>query len=182
MMPTTQITQANLAYDNFSLGIYCLRSAQGNGKEHSSFPSKPMMINDTDSITGSYMRDLDFSIPVENSTSFQVGLFLYNPKYIKMNDVRNCYKKDGILPNNSDYFHDIGIYTINFDVNNRSDDDIKRNHFRINQTSDNNRNYIKFDFYCMKLDENQHSHLLQGRKNLYYMSNPFVTFNLNDIQ
>ncbi len=183
MMPTYQITQANFAYDNFSLGIYCTRSAQGNGKDHSAFPSKPMMINhDTDAINGSYLRDLDFSFIVENGTSFQVGLFLYNPKYIKMDDVRNCYRKNGILPNNCDYFHDIGLYTIKFDVNNMNENELKYNHYRFEQASDNNRNYIKFDFYFMRLDESEHSHILRGRKNIYYLSNPFVHFNPNIIQ
>ncbi len=188
MNPTTQITQANLRYDTFSLGICSIRSAEGSGKSHSAFPSKPMMIhhdtdaNGTNTIQGSYIRDLDFSFIVENNTSFQVGLFLYNPKYMKMSDVRDCYRKDGLFPNNSDYFHNIGIYTIKFDVNNMNESDIKRNHFIAYQKSDNNQNYMKFDFYFMKLNEEDHSHILRGRSNIYYISNPFVTFNPNEIQ
>lgn len=183
MMPTFQITQANFAYDNFSLGIYVPRSAEGSGPDHSSFPSKPMMIHhDTDSISGSYMRDLDFSFIVKNGTSFEVGLFLYNPKYIKMSNVRDTYKKEGVLPNNYDYFHDIGLYTIDFDVNNLNENDLKRNHFNVEKRSENNRNYMKFDFYFMKLDENKHQDILRDRTNIYYISNPFVTFNPNHIQ
>ncbi len=183
MLPTFQISQANFAYDNFALSIYTSRNADGSGKSFSAFPSKPMMINhDTDSISGSYMRDLDFSFVVENGTSFEVGLFLYNPKYIKIPKIRDHYKQHGVLPNNCDYFHDIGLYTINFDVNNMNENDVKRNHFNVEQTSDQNSNYIKFDFYMMKLDENQFGHITRGRNNLYYLSNPFVTFNPNDIQ
>lgn len=183
MLPHYQITQANFAYDNFSLGIYCMRSAEGSGKSHSAFPSKPMMIHhDTNSVNGSYMRDLDFSFIVKNGTSFQVGLFLYNPKHIKIGNIRDLYKKDGILPNNSDYFYDIGIYTIDFDVNNMNENEVKRNHFNIEQTSDDNRNYMKFDFYFMKLDEDKYSDLLHGRTDIYYLSNPSVTFVPNDIQ
>ncbi len=180
---TTQIAQANFAYDNFSVGVYCIRNADGNDKSKMAFPSKPMVINhDTDSVTCGYIRDMDFSFIVQSDTSFQVGLFLYNPKYIKMSEVRDCYRKDGILPNNSDYFQNIGIYTINFDVNNFNENDIKRNHFTVNQTSDDNRNYMKFDFYFMKLDEKEHSSIVKDRKDIYYISNPFVTFNPNDIQ
>ncbi len=182
MNPTTQIAQANFAYDNFSLGIYCIRNADGSDKSKMAFPSKPMMINhDTNSVTCSYIRDLDFSFIVQNGTSFQVGLFLYNPKYIKMNDVRDVYRKDGILPNNCDYFHNIGVYTIKFDVNNFNENDVKRNHFNVYQSSDDNTNYLKFDFYFMKLDENNHRDILRGRNDIYYISNPFITFNPNEI-
>jgi hypothetical protein len=182
MLPHYQITQANFAYDNFSLGIYCTRSAEGSGKSHAAFPSKAMMIDhDTHSINGSYIRDIDFSFIVKNGTSFQIGLFLYNPKNIKMINIRDYYKEHGILPNNSNYFHNIGLYTIDFDVNNMDENNLKRNHFNIEQTSDDNRNYMKFDFYFMKLNENQHSNLLRGRNDIYYISNPFVTFNPNDI-
>lgn len=181
-MPTFQITQANFAYDNFALGIYVPRSAEGSGPDHSSFSSKPMMIHHhTDSISGSYIRDIDFSFTVKNGTSFEVGLFLYNPKYIKMSNLRDTYKKEGVLPNNCDYFHDIGLYTIDFDVNNLNENDLKRNHFNVEKTSENNRNYMKFDFYFMKLDENQHNHITRGKSDIYYLSNPYVTFNPNHI-
>lgn len=182
-MAQFQINQANFAYDNFSLGIYCIRSAAGDGPSNSSFPNKPMMIyQDTNTINGSYMSDLDFSFIVKNGSSFELGLFLYNPKYIKMNNVRNTYKKDGILPNNCDYFHNIGVYIIHFDVNNMNEDNIKRNHFNLQQTSDNNRNQLNFDFYFMKLDEDKHSNILRGKTNIYYISNPSVSFNPNYIQ
>ena len=181
-MPCYQITQTNFAYDNFSLGIYCIRSAEGSGKSHAAFPSKPMMIqHDTNSINGSFMRDIDFSFIVKNDTSFEIGLFLYDPKYIKMMDIRDFYKQDGVLPNNSDYFHNIGIYTIHFDVNNMNNEQVKQHHFNVHQTSNDNRNFMKFDFWFMKLDEDKHSDLLRGRNDIYYISNPHVTFNPNDI-
>ncbi len=176
MYPTYQITQANLAYDNFSVGIYYVNSAE------TAFPSKPMLINhDTNSITCTYIRDIDFSFTVENGKSFQLGLFLYNPKYIKMTDIRDYYRKDGILPNNSDYFHNIGVYTIDFDVNNINENEVKRNHFTVNKSSDNNSNFMKFDFHFMKLDENEHRHLIKNKNDVYYISTPFITFNPNDI-
>lgn len=180
MLSHYQINKANFAYDNFSLGIYSSRNANGSGKSFSAFPSKPMMIHhDTDSISGSYMRDLDFSFIVKNGTTFEIGLFLYNPKNIKIENIRDYYKQHGILPNNSNYFHHIGLYTIDFDVNNIDENYVKRNHFNVKQPSDNNRNYMKFDFYFTKLDENQHGH---GKRDIYYLSNPFVMFNPNDIQ
>ncbi len=182
MLPVYQVNRINCAYDNFSLGIYCPRNAEGSGKSYSAFPSKSMIINqEDDSITGSYMRDMDFSFIVKNNTSFEVGLFLYNNKHIKMQNIRDYYKTHGIVPNNSNNFHHIGIYTIDFDVNNISDFDRKRNHFNISQPSDDNRNYMKFDFYFMYMDPNQHQNVTRGRNDIYYISNPTVTFNIDEI-
>jgi hypothetical protein len=183
MMPTTQITQANFAYDNFSLGIYSSRNADTAQKSFTPFGAKPMMINhDTNSITGSYIRDIDFSFTVKNGTTFEVGLFLYNPKYMKISTIRDHYKKEGVMPNNFEHFHHIGLYTIHFDVNNMNENDINRNHFTFEQASDANRNPIKFDFYFMHLDANKYDYIAQGRNDIYYLSNPFVTFNPNQIQ
>lgn len=175
MLPKFQI-DANNKFNGMCVGIYCSKNANGTSKLTSVFPKMPMIVSTNNNIIETlYMRDLDFAFTVRDNNTFKIGLFLYNPNNIKLYNISDYYIKNGVLPHNVSSIHDLGTFTIDFSSNSY---DEMTNHFKAELCSDDGNNYVEFDFYAIKLDKIDKNN---KDKDLYYLSNPYLKFNLENV-
>lgn len=166
-------------FDGFSIGIYHI-----NPKNDIPFSRNELVIYQNErcrNMTEAFiLRDIDFSFVVKNKSIFKIGLFAFHPKHITYSEIKSYYAKNKSLPRNGDVFEDFGIYDINFDLSSlifESD-----THFMVKH------NFMKFQFYFMKLDRNAHQdiyhryHISENSDELlYYISNPIISFDIYDL-
>jgi hypothetical protein len=167
-------------FDGYSLGIYYIDPKSS----HFHFARNAMVITQnlgSYMVSGSILRDLDFSFALENKESFQVGLFLFNPKRITYEEVKSCYQKD--LPIPDEFFYVLGVYTLEFHSSSLVLESECR--FILKAMNRNHVNFVKFSFYFMKMERTDRPEVFSNVSTktdvLYYISNPIVEFNLDDL-
>jgi hypothetical protein len=183
MKISTQIESAVSKLDGFSLGIYHIYEDNQNPK-NMPFSRYPMVINQSmfeqnRNVNAIIMRDIEFSFLLRSKCRFQIGLFAFHPKYMKYNDIKHYYADHRVLPQNDLYLYDMGIHDLEFNIGNM----VLKNdsHFIVKSGA------LKFTFYFMELDRNEHYHLYQKEgimnnsdERLFYISNPNIYFALSD--
>ncbi len=180
--PSTTILSAHSRLDGFSVGIYHIYS-DNRYQNTMPFSRSPMIITKNqyscDVIEAQILRDLDFSFVLRSKCTFQIGLFAFHPKYMNYDSIKQHYAQHCALPQNSENFYDMGIHDLEFNVMNLVSSDAT--HFIVKS------NHLKFVFYYMKLDRNEHPDIYRKEgimnnsdETLYYVSNPHIYIDLND--
>lgn len=168
-------------YDGYSMGIYYIDPKSSNAHfSRSAFVITQRLGYDS-MVNGSILRDLDFSFALENKESFQIGLFLFNPKRITYEEVKGCYQRD--VPISDEFFYMVGVYRLEFHATSLVLESECR--FILKSMNQQGINFVKFSFYFMKMNRAEHpevfTHVSSKTDTLYYISNPIVEFNLEDL-
>jgi hypothetical protein len=166
-------------FAGYSIGI-C-----GKYGDRSFCARNPMVIQGSDDVIGSILRDLDFSTAVMDGTSFQIYLFAFDPRQIRYEEIKLYYMKHGLFFEERDGFSFLGSYDIPFSKTSMIAEG--ESHFIFKSHNQNGKHLMKFTFYYMVLMPDEHRNVYHDRgmdgKNgtLYYISNPMIEFSLNDL-